>query len=103
MNGNTSEKILSPKDGQGQLLAITASSTQSQVIIEGNVDVIASVETWIAIGTNPTAVKPSLGASGGGYFLVAGAPYRFNLPNDMRIAVIRDGSADGVLRICPVG
>lgn len=78
--------------GAAPLLAVGATSTQSAVVGAGRNRVVLcpTVDSWIAVGANPTAAK----ATAGSFYLAAGAQsYPIVVtPGTTRIAVIADGA-----------
>lgn len=77
-----------------QSMTITTPSAQSSAISAGNkiVRLVSTIDSYIAIGSNPTATSASL-------YLVAGVPEFFAVTAGEKIAALRVGGSDGVLSI----
>ena len=82
----------------GQAVTVGSSSTQSSAFDTANdriVEACANADTWISVGTNPTAAK-----SAGSQFLGKGNVRYVYVPANNLIAVLQD-STGGVCGLVP--
>lgn len=83
--------------GNGQTVAVGASSTQSAVLPDGTYAVrcVSTVDCWIEIGSNPTAAATT------SFFLPASVVEYFAATVSDRVAVIQ-ATSSGSLYLRPV-
>jgi len=83
-----------------QYVAFTATAAQSAVIRDDIVRLFTTIDCWIQIGSNPTAVKPTSPAiRASHHFLPSGILHYIKIKPGDKISAISDGSVGGNLHI----